>query len=148
MRRASLATLAAAATLLASCGGSTSTPTPVSVTHSYLASIASGDGSTACSLLTPGVKQQLQSAAAALFKQDSSQGCAAIVRAAHRLLDAEQAAELRKAILTLISQKGNHATVRMTLQNAHIVFIPLEKSGTGWLVTVEPGIVVAPARAG
>jgi hypothetical protein len=143
-----LAAIVAAAVAVAGCGSS-SKPAPSEpqqveqVLRTYLSAQTSGDGQTACSLLTEGAKRELetvvlQAAKGLLPSRPSCQEAVAAVKAfaGAKLLDA-----LAKAQIGQIRVQGDHATAEIT---DGTVFghqqVSLQRSGGTWKIAGVPGL--------
>ncbi len=145
MRRFALSAILLALVLSACGGASRQTPEQqiVRVLHAYLTAQLSGDGITACGLLTPSAQRQLSAivlkAAGGMLRQPPS--CQEAVRLAsvaapRKLLDA-----LRVARIEHVSVQGNRASAQIADGGQfRPQKVSLERTGGGWRIAGVPGL--------
>jgi hypothetical protein len=117
------ALLAAAALVAAGCGGSSDTATVKKTATDFYNALRAGDGSKACSLLTPEEAQSLPGAGGAGGAPPS---CAAGISAIGQGLPA--------ATLKSAKVNGSDATVMLDAQAGIPITVKLHKTDKGWRV--------------
>jgi hypothetical protein len=133
MPRTSIALTVVLATVAAGCGaGHRKNESPGSVVASFLAALASHDGSKMCSLFARAAKQEVLSfaqLAGAQLRRAKALTCAEYLTAISEKLPGERAIRV-----TVITRTGTQATAQMTPPKGPSTDIPLVKAGGSWLI--------------
>jgi hypothetical protein len=138
---------------VAGCGSSSKPPKPAltepqqveHVLRSYLSAQTSGDGQTACALLTDSAQRQLETVVlqAAKGLLPSRPSCQEAVAAVKAFAPADLLAALSKAQIGQVQVQGDHATAEIS---GGTVFgkehVSLERSDGTWKITGVPGLHV------
>jgi hypothetical protein len=123
---------------LSGCGGGQSDSSEVtSVTRSYLAAVASGNGSKACSLLSDSARRRLPSA---LHMASSS--CPEAVDSLYAVLSEDVRAQLHHPVLAVPRIAGRSASVRSVV-GSNVSDVPLSKTSAGWRVNAVLRLTVS-----
>ena len=132
---------AVVAAVLAGCGGGDGDKRPdpervIAATTDYAHAFGSGDGSKACSLLTPGARDSLVARVSSLV---GTRDCAQAMNKLQALAGPNVTGQFRTATASSPTVTGDKATATLTA-GGHATQVTLQKSDGDWLLTRAPGL--------
>ncbi len=133
MRRAS-AILAAAAIVVAGCGGSAEDRAGSTV-HGYLDAFVDGDGARACSLMASAVRADF---VARMRRDMKTSDCGIAIDRIHNQAGPRVLRALKHAKVSDVQVRGETATARITSGSSSTVTTLLREHGE-WRISVPPG---------